>query len=134
MIIDTSALVRVFLAEPGYEVYVRMIAEQPRVMIPVPCFVELGMLRRLGPSRMDWLTGLSKREGVSVVGIEPEHRELAIAAALNYGKGSGHPAQLNFGDCLVYAIAMYRDVPLLFAGDDFSHTDVRPALPQELQS
>lgn len=131
MIVDTSALVGVFLAEPGYERFDRMIADQPRVMIPLPCFVEFGLLRRLGPRRMDWLDGLSKREGVSVIGIEVEHRELAVEATLRYGKGSGHRAQLNFGDCLVYAVAKHRDVPLLFAGEDFRHTDITPALPQE---
>jgi ribonuclease VapC len=131
VIVDTSALVSVFLAEPGYERFDRTIAGQPILMIPVPCFVEFGLLRRLGPRRMDWLDKLSKREAVSVVGIEPEQRELAAHAAQKYGKGSGHAAQLNFGDCLVYAVAKYRDLPLLFAGDDFSHTDITPALSPE---
>ena len=57
--------------------------------------------------------------------------EAAVAAARFYGKGSGHPAQLNFSDCLVYAVAKQRDLPLLFVGDDFVHTDITPALPLE---
>lgn len=131
MIVDTSALVRVFLAEPGYEKFDRVIADRPLLLIPVSCFVEFGLLRRLGPRRIAWLNTLSKREAVSVVGIDPEQRELAMIAAQKYGKGSGHPAQLNFGDCLVYAVAKYRDLPLLFAGNDFTHTDITPALHAE---
>lgn len=88
-------------------------------------------MHRLGPRRMAWLDSLAKRDDVSVVGIEPEHRELAVAATLRYGKDSGHRAQLNFGDCLVYAVANYRDIPLLFVGDDLRHTDIEAALPQE---
>lgn len=131
MIVDTSALVRVFLAEPGYQRYDRVMADQPLLMIPVPCFVEFALLRRLGPRRMEWLDTLTKRDAVSVVGIDPEHQGLAVEATLKFGKGSGHPAQLNFGDCLVYAVARYRDLPLLFAGDDFAHTDITPALTPE---
>ncbi len=131
MIVDTSALVRVFLMEPGYEAYARAFAERPFMMLPVPCFVEFGLLRRMGPDRMAWLNRLSQRDGVSVIGIDPEQRILATRAAEKYGKGSGHPAQLNFGDCLVYAAAKHRDLPLLFAGDDFRHTDIEPALSPE---
>ena len=54
---------------------------------------------------------------------------LACDAFDRFGKGRGHSAQLNFGDCLTYAVAKYHDVPLLYKGDDFRHTDLRPALP-----
>ena len=128
MIIDTSALTRVFLAEPGYEEFDRVIADRPFTLVPVSCFVEFGLLHRLGPQRMAWLDTFSRRDGVAVAGIEPEQREMAVMAAQKYGKGSGHRAQLNFGDCLVYAVAKYREMPLLFAGNDFRHTDVTPAL------
>ena len=50
------------------------------------------------------------------------------SAFRNFGNGSGHPAALNFGDCLAYALAIERDEPLLYKGDDFKHTDVRSAL------
>jgi ribonuclease VapC len=54
---------------------------------------------------------------------------LAQSAFERYGRGEKHPERLNFGDCLAYAVARFHDVPLLFEGDDFRHTDVRPALP-----
>jgi ribonuclease VapC len=53
---------------------------------------------------------------------------LAFAAHRRYGKGSGHKAKLNLGDCAAYALATSLDLPLLYKGDDFRHTDVRPAL------
>lgn len=63
-----------------------------------------------------------------VIDIEAQPAASAVEAVGRYGKGSGHKAQLNFGDCLVYAVARHRDLPLLYVGDDFSHTDLTPAL------
>ena len=54
--------------------------------------------------------------------------EIAANAAERYGRGSGHLARLNFGDCLSYAVAKHLDAPLLFKGDDFLHTDIESAL------
>jgi len=58
-----------------------------------------------------------------------QHAELGRRAYQLFGKGSGHPAALNFGDCFAYALARATGEPLLFKGDDFAHTDVTPALP-----
>jgi ribonuclease VapC len=57
-----------------------------------------------------------------------EAAKLAAGAARTYGKGSGHPAQLNFGDCLSYGVARARELPLLYVGNDFHHTDITAAL------
>ncbi len=54
--------------------------------------------------------------------------DAAFEAFRRYGKGRGHPAQLNIIDCLVYALARARGLPLLFKGNDFTHTDITPAL------
>jgi ribonuclease VapC len=65
--------------------------------------------------------------------IEPvtvDQARIARQAYRDYGKGSGHPAQLNFGDCFSYALARDKREPILFKGDDFSHTDLRSALKQ----
>ncbi len=53
---------------------------------------------------------------------------IARLAYRRYGKGSGHPARLNFGDCFAYALARDRNEPLLFVGNDFVHTDIKSAL------
>ena len=63
-----------------------------------------------------------------VADFTPEHAEAARDAYVRYGKGSGHPAQLNFGDCLVYGFAKVEGEPLLFKGDDFAQTDLVAAL------
>ncbi len=63
--------------------------------------------------------------------IEPvteAQARIAREAFRDFGRGSGHPAKLNFGDCFVYALARARNEPLLFKGDDFVHTDIAPAL------
>jgi ribonuclease VapC len=57
-------------------------------------------------------------------------RNIKIKEAHRLGRGSGHPARLNFGDCFAYALAIERDEPLRYLGDDFSHTDVRNALAE----
>jgi ribonuclease VapC len=60
--------------------------------------------------------------------VTPEQAHIARAAYRDYGKGSGHPANLNFGDCFSYALARAKREPILFKGDDFIHTDLRPAV------
>jgi ribonuclease VapC len=91
-------------------------------------------------------SGVCRKKDLSVEAAEREVRELieqacirvvaltdtdahgALAAYARYGKGRGHPAQLNMGDCFAYACARAHDVPLLFIGDDFSRTDIPSAL------
>jgi len=125
--IDTSAFVSVFLREPGYEAIQRKIAEN-RSLAPVSVAAEFLLLARLGRERFDWLEIFIREAGIEFdalgVGLVPHVRR----AVLEFGKGSGHPAQLNFGDCLSYAFAKSRNIPLLFVGDDFAHTDITAAL------
>jgi ribonuclease VapC len=63
-----------------------------------------------------------------LVPFDSEQIPIAREAWRRFGKGSGHPAQLNFGDCITYALAKHRGQSLLFKGEDFSHTDIEPAL------
>jgi ribonuclease VapC len=67
----------------------------------------------------------------AVIAIEPvtlAQARIAREAYRDFGKGSGHPARLNLGDCFAYALAKEKDEPLLFKGQDFAHTDIAPAL------
>src|SRR5437016_4154049 len=66
--------------------------------------------------------------GVTIEPVTDKHARLGRAAYRDFGKGSGHPAQLNFGDCFAYALARESGEPLLFKGRDFTYTDVTPAL------
>lgn len=65
---------------------------------------------------------------IEVVPVDVDQARVAREAYRDYGRGSGHPAKLNFGDCFAYALASVTDEPLLYKGDDFVHTDIRSAL------
>lgn len=74
---------------------------------------------------MDQLTAVAD---ITFVPMDEAIARLAADAFARYGRGTGHTAALNFGDCIAYATAIHLDVPLLFKGDDFRHTDVKAAL------
>jgi ribonuclease VapC len=65
---------------------------------------------------------------IEIVPVSTREGQVARVAYRRYGRGSGSPAQLNFGDCFAYALSVTTGEPLLFTGDDFGHTDVAPAL------
>lgn len=126
--VDTSALVAIALKEAEHLDYSTLLAER-RGLIGAPSIVETKLvLSRVSAVEVDdFLGGLIRRVNLSVVPFSPEMAEIAVAAFRRYGKGQGHPAQLNFGDCMSYAVAKVHDVPLLFKGNDFSATDLRAA-------
>jgi ribonuclease VapC len=74
----------------------------------------------------DLLKILSWRN-IAVIEFSAAHAEIAHRAFRDFGKGRGHPAGLNFGDCMAYAVALHASAPLLFKGDDFVHTNIPPA-------
>lgn len=88
------------------------------------------MSSRSGPQAQEKLERLLNDLAIEVVPFARDHVNLAITAYRLYGKGSGHTAGLNFGDCFSYALAKLRDEPLLFKGDDFSRTDLKIAVPR----
>jgi ribonuclease VapC len=87
------------------------------------------LVSRSGNNSIPILRELIERAGIAVVPFDEPMAEAAFAAFKLYGKGRGHRAQLNIIDCAEYALATTRDLPLLFKGNDFAATDVRPALP-----
>jgi ribonuclease VapC len=72
---------------------------------------------------------LIQRFTIQIEPVTAEQARIARQAYRDYGKGSGHPANLNFGDCFSYALAREKREPILYKGDDFVHTDLRSALP-----
>ena len=106
MIIDTSALVGALLGEQHAEELLQIIADAHQPRMSAASYLESGVVL---DSRRDPVLSRSRE------------------AYRDFGKGSGHPAQLNFGDCFAYALAKSTDEPLLFVGLDFSHTDVTAA-------
>lgn len=71
---------------------------------------------------------------ITIEAVTVEHIQLAREAFRQYGKGSGHPARLNYGDCFAYALARHLDEPLLFIGNDFAQTDIKQALTDQYAS
>ena len=129
LVIDTSAFVTIFKREPLQQQMEELLGQAEAVIVPASCLVELALLRRVADQMFPWADQLVRRAGYELVPISVAETVVAIDAARRYGKGSGHRAGLNFGDCVVYAVAKYRELPLLFAGDDFRQTDIIPALP-----
>jgi ribonuclease VapC len=131
MIVDTSALVAILRAEPDAARYATAIAADEDPRISAVNFVEAAVVvdggrDPIASRRFDELIAAAQ---ISIVPVTERHARLAREAYRDFGKGSGHPAKLNFGDCFAYALAKQAGQPLLFKGDDFGETDVAPALP-----
>ncbi|MGY1551539.1 type II toxin-antitoxin system VapC family toxin [Microbacterium sp. A588] len=128
MIVDSSAFVAVLLDEPEGKAYGALLASEPVKLSAATlteCSIVLEGKRERGlTERFEELLRVTDAE---VVPVNEAIARTAFAAHRRYGRGSGSPAKLNFGDCFSYALAIARDEPLLFKGDDFIHTDVRVA-------
>ncbi len=128
IVIDTSALVAIVFGEPEREVFVDIIQKAPRALISSPTVLETRMVvhgrrRERAVVLVDDLLRLPMFE---LVAPGKAKVQAAFAAFVAYGRGSGHPAGLNYGDLFSYALAKVRGLPLLFKGEDFSQTDIRP--------
>ncbi len=126
MVIDTSVMVAIALLEPSREFLVATIQATAIRAISSVSLLEAGMVIR---SRADELAVTKLYDTIAVLGIETvvfdeAQARLAVGAFARFGKGMGHPAQLNFGDCAVYALAAIRGEPLLATGKDFAATDL----------
>jgi ribonuclease VapC len=130
MIVDTSALVAVLRAEDEAEAFLLALGHAPQLLMSASTYLEAGIVMSNDPSPrgLERLNTLIDRLGIEITHTTPEDAVTGIAAHRRYGRGRGHKANLNFGDCFSYALAKSRNLPLLFKGDDFVHTDIEPAL------
>jgi ribonuclease VapC len=126
MVIDTSALVAILLAEEESDRLVEAIARDGTRIIGTPAWVEATavMLARRGSGGEIALDALIGRLGIEVVELTVDAARLARLGYARFGKGVGDPGVLNYGDTFSYGVAMATGEPLLFKGDDFVHTDV----------
>lgn len=130
MILDTSAIIAILRDEPEATAFANAIEQAAHRYISAVNYVEAavvidGSRDPIASRRFDDLI----REAQLI--IEPVTEAQARAARQAYrdfGKGSRHPARLNFGDCFSYALAKEKNEPMLFKGDDFPKTDITPAL------
>jgi len=126
MIVDTSAIVAVLNREPGWEDLQAKLEADPSPQMSAATLVELYAVAdaRAVPENRRHLDTILEAAGIVVQPFDRAQAEIARAAYRDFGKGSGHPAHLNMGDCFSYALASVTRQPLLFVGDDFSHTDL----------
>ena len=129
MMLDTSALVAIALEEPDAPRLWAALLDATSCRIGAPTMVETWtvMERRASPKAHRILRELIAGIGLMVEPFTSAHALIARDAWIRYGKGSTHPAGLNFGDCMAYAMAIEAGEPLLFIGKDFIHTDVQRA-------
>ena len=130
MIVDTSALIAILRDEPEAPAMAQAIEEATQRQISAANWLEAaavidGSRDPVASRQFDHLIGVAR---ILVAPVTEQQARIARAAYRDFGKGSGHPAGLNFGDCFAYALAKDTGEPLLFKGRDFARTDIVPAL------
>lgn len=130
MVIDSSALLAIFLAEPERKLFLDSIFQAETRMISAANVLETGIVleARRGESAGREFDLFVVRANIQIVPVDGEQAEIARSAWRKYGKGR-HPAALNFGDCFAYALAKFTSEPLLAKGTDFAATDIEVCRP-----
>ena len=128
MTLDSSALIAILFAEPGYLDLVDRILAADHVRVGTPTLVEAGLVfaGRKGARSAESLEALVRELDVTIVPFGEAEWRVATDAFKRFGRGR-HAAALNYGDCLAYATAHVARDTLLFVGEDFAKTDVTPA-------
>ena len=126
IVADTSAIIAVVFAEPEREAFVDVIRRAPRVLVSTVSVVEARMVvhGRRGERAVVLVDDLLRLPMFELIPPGIAEMDAAYAAFVAFGKGSGHPAALNFGDVFGYALAKVRGLPLLYKSADFSETDI----------
>ena len=127
--VDTSALIAIVRAEDESSRMLDVLGSADEVLISASTLLEAVLVTSGKGTEPQRLEMLIEQANIRVVPFTPAEGVVGAEAFRRYGRGSGHPAKLNFGDCFAYALAKARNMPLLFKGDDFIHTDIVPALP-----
>lgn len=131
MILDSSAILAILFAEPDAPRYAEAIERAATRRLSAATWLESAIRIDMTASpvaSMDF-DAFIRESRVSIEPVDEAQVHLARAAYRAYGRGSGHPAGLNFGDCFSYALAKIHAEPLLYKGDDFSRTDLVAAVP-----
>lgn len=130
MIVDSSALIALLMGEPESEAIADALDRADHVAISAATLVEAAVAAdgTRDPVRSARFDAIIDALSPEVVPLTAEQAAIARQAYRDYGRGSGHPARLNLGDCFSYALAKHRREPLLYIGDDLARTDLRSAL------
>ena len=126
MIIDTSAIIAILRAEPQALACASAIARFSSRRMSAANFVEVAMVidGSRDPIATRRFDELIREARIVIEPVTEAQARTAREAYRDFGRGSGHPAMLNFGDCFAYALAKEKDEPLLYLGDDFARTDI----------
>ncbi|WP_300299417.1 type II toxin-antitoxin system VapC family toxin [Ferrovibrio sp.] len=131
MILDSSVIIAILRDEPEASQFREALTETGDALrMSAASYLEAAIVvdGSRNPILSRELDQLFGAVGLVIEPVTEKQARIAREAYRDFGKGSGHPAQLNFGDCFAYALAKDLGEPLLFKGEDFHHTDVRPAL------
>jgi len=130
MIVDTSAFIAILRDEEDAMVFARAIANTATRRISAATYVETAAVidASRDPIASRRFDDLLHEAQFAIESVTEMQARIARDAYRDFGRGSGHPARLNFGDCFAYALAKAMDEPLLFKGEDFTRTDITSAL------
>jgi ribonuclease VapC len=134
VIIDTSAIIAILRDEPEAMSFARAIADATIRRVSAINFVESAVVIDAShdPIATRRFDDFIREANISVEPVTIDQAQIARAAYRDFGKGSGHPARLNFGDCFAYALSKSLGEPLLYKGGDFAHTDITPTFRADL--
>ena len=129
IVIDSSAVIAIFRQEADAAHYAGLIANDDDPVISAANIVEASIvlrgLKKISADRAErWLAEFIETAGIRIEPVTPDQARIARSAHLRFGKGTGHGAALNYGDCFAYGLAKAMDAPLLCKGDDFPLTDI----------
>lgn len=129
MVLDSSALVAILLGEAGADRFTKVLNDAPSLLMSAASVLETSMVidSRLGDAAAKILDRWLETTPIEIVVVTRHQIEVAREGFRRFGKGR-HPAGLNFGDCFSYALAKVSGESLLYQGEDFSKTDISPAL------
>jgi ribonuclease VapC len=129
MIVDTSALIAIIKMEPEAASIANAMEKAETVRISAGTLLEAFIVvdGYRNPKLSARLEEIAEHPRIVIEPVTEAQAKIARQACRDYGKGSGHPAGLNFGDCFSYALARDKREPMLWKGDDFGYTDLRPA-------
>ena len=130
IVVDTSALVAIIGGEPEAVRFNTVLGAWKDIVLSAGTAVETYIVvhSRWSDAGVARLESLITFAGIELRSVDARQTRFAFEAHRRFGRGSGHPAKLNYGDCFAYALARSLDAPLLFKGDDFAQTDIRSAL------
>jgi ribonuclease VapC len=130
MIVDSSAVIAILRAEPDAAAFAQAIAAAAERRMSAVNFVESAALidASRDPIASRRFDDFMQEAGIAVEAVTEAQARIAREAYRDFGKGSGHPARLNFGDCFAYALAKAMREPLLYKGEDFARTDIASGL------